>query len=143
MKSWEPSRVTTTFRPSRRRASSSRCSALSRSQSEYPYSSSSSSTSTRKSSATSETLPTHPRRSGFAVRLVPGDDGVPKHTDPVDLGLHHVAWSEIQRLRVLGEAGDPRHGSGREHVSGRVAERGVVAEDLRDRDGHPAGVRDL
>ena len=35
----------------------------------------------------------------------------------------------------------PRDGAGREHVAGAVAERRVVAEDLRDRHGHAARVR--
>src|SRR5919197_2988142 len=130
MKSWEPSRVTTTFPPSRRRASSSRWSARSRSQSEYPYSSSSSSTSTRKSSGMPTTLPTHPRRSRLAMRLLPRDDGISQDADVLDLGLHHVPGLQVERRRILGEACDTRHRSGREDVAGGVAERRVVTEYL-------------
>ena len=61
------------------------------------------------------------------------DDGVAQHADPLDLRLDHVARPEVQRRRVGAEAGDAGDGAGREDVARAVAERRVVAEDLRDR----------
>ena len=56
--------------------------------------------------ATCRRSPAHPRRRGLAVRLLPRDDRVAQHADPLDLGLHHVAGLEVERRRVLAEAGD-------------------------------------
>ena len=79
----------------------------------------------------------------LAVRLLPTDHRVAQDADALDLRLDHVARPQVERRRVLGEAGHARDRPGREHVAGRVAERRVVAEDLRDRHAHPAGVRRL
>ena len=56
-------------------------------------------------------------RRRLAVRLLPRDDRVPQHADPLDLGLDHVARLEVERGRVLGEPGDARHRAGREDVA--------------------------
>ena len=69
--------------------------------------------------------------------------GIAQDADPLDLALHHVARLEVERRRVGREAGDAGHGPGRDHVAGRVAERRVVAQDLRDRHAHAARVRRL
>ena len=41
----------------------------------------------------------------FAVGLLPRDDRVAQHADPLDLSLHHVARLEVERGRVVAEAG--------------------------------------
>ena len=51
-------------------------------------------------------LPPHARRRRLAVRLLPADHRVAEHADPLDLGLDHVAGLQVERGRVLGEAGD-------------------------------------
>ena len=61
-------------------------------------------------------------------------DRVAQHADPLDLGLHHVAGLEVERRGVVAEAGDARSPCRSRRTSpARVAERRVVAEDLRDR----------
>src|SRR5215208_3715314 len=53
--------------------------------------------------------PLHTRRRGLAVRLLPRNDGVPQHADPLDLSLDHVAGLEVERGGVLAEARDTAH----------------------------------
>src|SRR5215472_9039943 len=72
------------------------------------------------------------RRRRLAVALLPRDDRIAQHADPLDLGLDHVAGLEIEPppLLLRLEAGDTGHGSGRQDVAGAVAEGGEVAQDL-------------
>ena len=83
------------------------------------------------------------RRRRLAVALLPRDDRVAQHADPLDLGLDDVAGLEVEPLALLLrlEARDARDGAGREDVARAVAERREVAEDLRDRHAHAARVR--
>ena len=80
-------------------------------------------------------------RRRLAVRVLPRDDRVAQHADALDLRLHHVAGPQVERRSVLAEPGNAGHRPGRDDVAGRVAERRVVGQDLRDRHGHPPGVR--
>jgi hypothetical protein len=77
------------------------------------------------------------------VALLPRDDRVAEHADPLDLGLDHVPRPEVEppALLLRLEPGDPRDGAGREDVARAVAERREVAQDLGDRHAHPARVR--
>src|SRR5215210_892542 len=82
-------------------------------------------------------------RRRLPVRFPPGDNRVAEHADLLDLSLHHIAGLEVQRGGVLTEAGDARHGPGRDDVARAVTEGGVVRQDLRDRHAHVSGVRAL
>src|SRR5438132_451798 len=50
-------------------------------------------------------LPADARRRRFAVRFLPRDDGVAEDADPLDLALDHVPGLEVERGRILAEAG--------------------------------------
>src|SRR5260370_12760087 len=77
----------------------------------------------------------------LAVSTQPGDNRMPQDANLADLSLHDVTRLEIPRFGITGECRDAGDGSRGNDIACAVAHRRIVGKDLRNLDGHLAGVR--
>src|SRR6266568_1818567 len=77
----------------------------------------------------------------LAVSAHPGDNRIPQDANLLDLAFHDVTRLEIPRFGITGECRDAGNGARGNDIACAVAHRRIVGKDLRNLDGHLAGVR--